>query len=256
MVWYYVDEGKRIGPVDEAEFEAAVETRIITPDTLVWNETLPQWQRYAEIMLDHPRDTVSQDAVPSSSIYFETTSTKIHPERCSECGKSFERGDMIQIKGVWICAACKPIVVQRLKEGLFLAAEMEYAGFWIRFFAKFIDGIILSVTQIIVRLILVFLLSLPGIGSFVFMSVFNMAIKVIYTTYFLGKYGATPGKMACGLKVVTADGEPVSYARACGRYFAEILSTLILLFGYIMAVFDEEKRTLHDRICDTRVIRK
>ena len=73
--------------------------------------------------------------------------------------------------------------------------------------------------------------------------------------FFLGKFGATPGKMACKLKVVRPDGERISYARALGRHFAEMLSGIILYIGYIMAAFDEEKRTLHDRICDTRVIK-
>jgi uncharacterized RDD family membrane protein YckC len=35
-----------------------------------------------------------------------------------------------------------------------------------------------------------------------------------------------------------------------------IVSGIILLIGYIMAGFDEEKRALHDRVCDTRVIYK
>jgi uncharacterized RDD family membrane protein YckC len=62
--------------------------------------------------------------------------------------------------------------------------------------------------------------------------------------------------MACKLKVVTSDGGRVSYLRALGRHFAELLSVLTLMVGYIMAAFDEQKRTLHDRICDTRVIKK
>jgi uncharacterized RDD family membrane protein YckC len=61
--------------------------------------------------------------------------------------------------------------------------------------------------------------------------------------------------MACGIKIVTPDGNRVSYMRAFGRYFAEILSGMILLIGYIMAAFDYEKRALHDRICSTRVIK-
>jgi len=81
-------------------------------------------------------------------------------------------------------------------------------------------------------------------------------IGVTYATFFIGKYAATPGKMACKLKVVTSDGGQVSYARAFGRYFAEFLSAIIFFIGYIMAAFDEEKRALHDRICDTRVIKK
>jgi uncharacterized RDD family membrane protein YckC len=70
----------------------------------------------------------------------------------------------------------------------------------------------------------------------------------------VGKYGATLGKMAAKIRVVTADGGKVSYGRATGRYFAKLLSAFTCLIGFIMAAFDEEKRALHDRICNTRVI--
>ena len=39
-------------------------------------------------------------------------------------------------------------------------------------------------------------------------------------------------------------------------FFAEMLSGMILGIGYLMAAFDDEKRALHDRICDTRVVRR
>jgi uncharacterized RDD family membrane protein YckC len=81
-------------------------------------------------------------------------------------------------------------------------------------------------------------------------------IAIGYETFFIGKYGATPGKMACKIKVVTADGGKVSYLLAFGRYFAKVLSSLTCLIGYIMAAFDDEKRALHDRICNTRVVFK
>jgi uncharacterized RDD family membrane protein YckC len=83
----------------------------------------------------------------------------------------------------------------------------------------------------------------------------QIAIAAAYTTWLLGRYGATLGKMACKIKVVTPDGGSVSYARALGRYFAEILSAMIFSIGYIMAAFDDQKRTLHDRICNTRVVK-
>jgi uncharacterized RDD family membrane protein YckC len=81
-------------------------------------------------------------------------------------------------------------------------------------------------------------------------------VPAAYDTWFVGKYGATPGKMACKLKIVDPDGGQIPYLRAFGRHFAKWLSSMTLLIGYIMAVFDEEKRTLHDRVCETRVIRK
>jgi uncharacterized RDD family membrane protein YckC len=83
----------------------------------------------------------------------------------------------------------------------------------------------------------------------------QFAINISYEVGFLGRFGATPGKMACKLKVVTSSGAPISYGRALGRYFASLLSGLILFIGYIMAAFYDEKRALHDRICDTRVIK-
>jgi len=50
--------------------------------------------------------------------------------------------------------------------------------------------------------------------------------------------------------------EPITYGRATGRCFAEILSGMICYIGYLMAAFDEEKRALHDRICNTRVVKR
>ena len=62
--------------------------------------------------------------------------------------------------------------------------------------------------------------------------------------------------MAVKIKVVRPDGSPIGYGRAFGRYFGFLLSYVICLIGLIMAAFDSEKRALHDRICDTRVIYK
>lgn len=255
MTWYYANEGKRVGPIDEAEFEALVETGIIIADTLVWNETLPKWLRYDEIGQE-----TSQG--PSSQISFRDTVSQ-ETARCHECGKSFNLDDMIRYKEAWVCASCKPIFVQRLKEGVMVpGVAMGYGGFWIRFLAKLIDGIIQSGIGIVMSAILGFVI-MPIIGNSslgmllsLLINLFSIGLGVAYTTYFLGKYAATPGKMACGLKVVTSDGGQVSYARACGRHFAEWLNIFTLWIGYIMAAFDEEKRTLHDRICDTRVIKK
>jgi uncharacterized RDD family membrane protein YckC len=262
MIWYYANEGKRVGPIETPEFQALVEAGTITPDTLVWNETLPKWLSYAEVAGETLEQ--SQPTASSSQIHFRTTPTAGSTARCSECGKSFDRNDMIRYQDVWVCANCKPIFVQKLKEGAKLPGEMIYAGFWIRFVAKIIDGLIQWIIGIVINEIIE--LFMPAIGPessgstvlvFILVVYFiNIGLAAAYTTFFLGKYAATPGKMACGLKVITSDGGSVSYARAFGRYFAEWLSGLILAIGYIMAAFDEEKRALHDRICDTRVIKK
>lgn len=179
--------------------------------------------------------------------------------KCYECGKSFGQDEMIKYESNFVCAACKPIFMQKLKEGVSVAGTMEYAGFWIRFGAKFLDGIILQVVNYIIQSVVLTAAGAganPGGGVILAAVLLPLAVQAGYVIFFLGKFGATPGKMACGLRVVTAEGEPVTYGRAAGRFFAEILSGLILSIGYIMAAFDEEKRALHDRICNTRVIKK
>ena len=66
---------------------------------------------------------------------------------------------------------------------------------------------------------------------------------------------ATLGKMALGLVVVDVDGNRISFLRALGRYFAKILSGIILLIGYIMVGFTERKQGLHDMIASTLVVK-
>ena len=184
---------------------------------------------------------------------------------CSECGMVYFEDELIQFGDALVCGKCKPLFVQKLREGVAVAGEMVYAGFWIRVGAKIIDVIILYALGFVVVLLGgLFIVSSPSSGGHIstrfiagniFIAMMSWVIQIAYPVYFLGKYSATLGKMACGLKVVRPDGEKISYARACGRAFAEGLSSLILGIGYIMVALDEEKRSLHDRICDTRVVK-
>ena len=80
-------------------------------------------------------------------------------------------------------------------------------------------------------------------------------VGITLTVFFLGRFGATPGKMVLRLKVVRPGGEPISYLHAAGRYLAENVSVMTLYIGYLIAAFDSERRTLHDRIAGTRVIK-
>ena len=194
-----------------------------------------------------PPGVSQEDRVPKTAIPGKSW--------CSECGMLLGEDELIRIGDALVCAGCKPLFVQKLREGVTVAGEMVYAGFWIRVGAKFIDGIVLSV----VTLALGFagnLVTSNVIASSILQNILSFVLSVGYVTYFLGAYSATPGKMACGLRVVRPDGEKISYARACGRCFAEFVSSLILGIGYLMVIFDEEKRALHDRICDTRVVKK
>ena len=67
--------------------------------------------------------------------------------------------------------------------------------------------------------------------------------------------GATVGKMALGLRVVTSNGQRLSFMNATGRYFAKIISAIILGIGFLMIAFTDKKRGLHDMIASTLVIK-
>ncbi len=195
----------------------------------------------------------SPSRVPSEDRISKTTMTGT--SRCSECGMVLGEDELIRFGDTLVCAKCKPLFVQSLREGVAVAGEMVYGGFWIRVGAKIIDGIILSVVGFALGIVGNFMIS-HVIARSILQNILSLVLTIGYTTYFLGSYGATPGKMACSLRVVRPDSEKISYARACGRCFAEFVSSIILGIGYLMVIFDEEKRGLHDRICDTRVVKR
>ena len=252
MNWFYADGDAQVGPVTQEEFNALVAAGKITRSTKVWHEGLPDWQDYG--------DYATAGIAPVSSSP-ETVGTRAIPiagpvHRCADCGNTFAETDMIAFENAWVCAGCKPVFVQKLKEGVLPGVIMRYGGFWIRVCAKIIDTIILEITGYIIGLVIGLTLKAAGAPKLVGVAalVTGMLYGIAYMVYFNGKYGATPGKMVLKLKIVRPNGEPITYMRALGRYFAESLNAFTLGIGYMMAGWDVEKRALHDRVCDTRVI--
>jgi uncharacterized RDD family membrane protein YckC len=58
------------------------------------------------------------------------------------------------------------------------------------------------------------------------------------------------------LKVTDMTGQPISFGRASGRFFARIVTKLIPLgIGYMLAGFTEKKQAIHDMIASCLVLR-
>jgi len=66
---------------------------------------------------------------------------------------------------------------------------------------------------------------------------------------------ATLGKRALGLKVTGMNGQRITFINATGRYFASYISTIILLIGYLMMLWDDKNQTLHDKLAKTLVVK-
>ncbi len=236
MNWYYSQNGQQLGPVPEQELTRLAATGAINANSLVWHDGLADWQ---------PLGTAFPAALGQAS------------------------AEVPQIGGYAIPAERKDLVVQQMREGVItgMPGTVEYGGFWIRFVAKFIDGLILLVPNMLIQGLVIAALK-PAVSSspnqapdpaavavLILPIILNFAIQGLYSVLLVSKYGATWGKMAVGLKVVTENGGKLTVGRATGRFFAELVSSLTLLIGYIMAGFDAEKRALHDHICSTRVIK-
>jgi uncharacterized RDD family membrane protein YckC len=287
MNWYYVERGQQAGPVEDAQLEQMRATGQIQGDTLVWHEGMTSWQAYREVK----GGAVPPPPPPPGGLRLSTSpaavaSPVVTEAVCAECGNIFAKENMIRYGNSWVCANCKPAFVQKLAEGARInTGELRYAGFWIRFAAKFLDGLILGIVVIIPVMVVFVLMAvrMPGSNGSqshltgdislhaatstgmpdilanifgVFVQLILIAANAVYAGFFVGKYGATPGKMACKLIVVDTAGQKISYGRAFGRGFAEILSRIVCNIGYIIAAFDSQKRALHDHICGTRVIYK
>jgi GYF domain 2 len=97
MLWYYEEDGVQVGPLTEEEFEQKVMSGLVNQQTLVWNDSLGQWQPYSTVMVS---------AAMSSK------------KSCTQCGQSFPESELVRYENSLICAKCKPIFFQSLKEGI------------------------------------------------------------------------------------------------------------------------------------------
>ena len=162
--------------------------------------------------------------------------------------------------------------------GLVVSRGFTYAGFWLRLVAALIDGVIMSIA-LGVLLVPLFLLTgfeaqingmaqrhgqpdpalIVGlIGMILVFAAVSVLIQWLYHAYLeSGEKQATWGKQALGLYVTDLLGNPITFGRASGRFFAKIVTGMIPLgIGYIMAGFTERKQALHDMIASCLVLRR
>lgn len=136
-----------------------------------------------------------------------------------------------------------------------MTATTTYAGFWRRFAAWFLDGLIL--TAVTVPFSLQF--GVDAAAEAARASAVGTISTVVGWLYFAlmesSAKQATVGKMALGIIVTDLDGRRIGFGRATGRYFAKILSVLTLGIGFLLAGLTERKQALHDMVASCYVIK-
>jgi uncharacterized RDD family membrane protein YckC len=91
--------------------------------------------------------------------------------------------------------------------------------------------------------------SWPGIALYLGL------LGLFYAGYFTGTTGQTPGKLMTGLRVLGASGRPPSYTRAMLRALLGLAGIVLAGASLVPMAFDPARRTLHDRLFRTRVVR-
>jgi uncharacterized RDD family membrane protein YckC len=191
---------------------------------------------------------------------------------CRKCGAQVP-------EGAAFCSACGQSTTERASDSpqsgsSFQAAQgrpksqISYAGFWLRAVAYVIDLLVLSLVSGI--FILGPLLPRAGISADNPWALLNNGSRQVLAIELLmmmlqwcywallesSAWQATIRKKILGLYVTDLSGKRISFARASGRYFAMIISTLTIGIGYLMAGFTPKKQALHDMIAECLVLKK
>ena len=137
-------------------------------------------------------------------------------------------------------------------------AEVRYGGFWRRFGALLIDCTLLWIAGGLLRL---------GMGVDVFdtdwqdmRSMMSSLISMVGGWLYCALLESSPlqgtlGQRAAGLRVTDLALRRISFLRATGRHFGQIISGLLLGIGYLMIAFTEKKQGLHDMMAGCLVLR-
>ena len=136
---------------------------------------------------------------------------------------------------------------------------MIYAGFWKRFAAALIDGLITTILGVIVGgffEILYGYSTRTSAGAESLLIVGLLVGWIYFSSFESSNKQATLGKMALGVKVTDLKGHRIGFGKASVRYFGKFLSTLVIFIGYIMVAFTKRKQGLHDIITSCLVVNR
>ncbi|AGG90743.1 MULTISPECIES: RDD family protein [Rhodanobacter] len=228
-------DGERHGPYKEDDVRQWLRSGQVSPADLAWHEGLADWQPlsvlFPDVAVAPPPATANPYAAPAAPLLPQTTA----------------------------------------------AALEDHAGFWKRVAAYILDAIVLYIPQVLIEKAFggdaakaaLKQASLDAVGNPDAMMAANMhyystmwpamlLIVVLGVLYFTvcesSAWQGTLGKLALGIRVTDLEGRRISFPRALGRYFAKILSAIILGVGFLMVAWTQRKQGLHDMICGTLVL--
>lgn len=249
--WYYAANGAQQGPVSLDQLNEWVRNGQFPADTLVWRDGMAQWL---------PANQVAELAAAFGGGGQGGHGVAAQPQQAY--------GDPAQYgaaAGYGAAQQASPLGYAQ-PQSAYGYNGFRYGGFWWRVLAYIIDTIILYVPHLIINKAMSAALEngpRADPGSPEFWSILGTTMVVTQVVDWLyyalqesSAAQATIGKRVCGLVVTDLNSQRLTFGRATGRYFGKILSSIILLIGYIMVAFTEKKQGLHDQLAGTLVWKK
>jgi uncharacterized RDD family membrane protein YckC len=246
--WYYAQNNQQLGPVTLEALRGMVASGQLGAADLVWTQGMSQWQpaRSVPEVGSALLGGTGGSGGGVGSAYAAPTGYPPGPGGSGQLGYGVGQSYYQQ-----------------------QYQTVEYAGFWLRFCAAFIDNIIIQAPFWILSVVIeVTNPPTAGPGGVATPTGANAALNcgagllnlLVFWLYYAfqesGPHQATLGKRLVGVKVVDVNGQPLSFGHATGRTFAKILSQITCTIGYIMAAFTERKQALHDMVAGTLVVKK
>jgi hypothetical protein len=112
MNWHYYNGQQQVGPIPEEQLLQLRQSGAVTAETLVWREGLATWGRYADVGPNAAASAAPPISAPPAAQALPGQAM------CVECGRYFSTDDLIHHGSAYVCANCKPIFFQKLREGV------------------------------------------------------------------------------------------------------------------------------------------
>ena len=222
MKWHYSHDGTQQGPVTEDEIKGMISAGSVKPSDLVWCDGMAGWEPVSSVAELMPAANTNELAAHAAPVAAASMSAYVEDSTLSQA--------------------------------------VVYSGFWRRVAAFLIDSVILGVVGAILGIVLGVAMVSGGTDDTEVVELTGNVVGLFlgwlyYALMESSSKQATIGKMVMGIKVTDLEGNQISFARASGRHFGKIISSLILAIGYLMMLWTEKKQTLHDKMAGCLVVK-
>jgi uncharacterized RDD family membrane protein YckC len=279
MEWYYLRDGKTMGPVPDGSIRAWLDSGFLSPEDLLWRVGMAQWLPVVELTEfggsggpEHAGGPADESGASGAHVGEAPTDAPGGPDGASPAtGGPGGVPSSVDGPGGTLSSAGGPGGAYAdtthgqpgasswgRSRAEWSEAPATYANIWARAGAAAIDLMLL-----VAAVLVVFRPELPTTGNIEDMTKLNPAITPVFMAIAWLYFGlmegsvlqASLGKLAFGLKVTDLDGNRLLPGRALARGLLKVVLMEITAFlSFLPAAFTSRRQALHDMVAGSTVL--